>query len=137
MKSKATQASRASALSQRGMTLIEIMVVIAILGILATALGVAVTGYLKRSKIKTAQLQLNQIANAVTAYYADEGDYPSSLDELTKGAAPYLKEKNLKDPWKTEIIYRYPAQRGNGDFDLCSAGPDKKDGTEDDICRSE
>jgi general secretion pathway protein G len=135
MNGKSRTLSRAIVANQRGMTLIEIMVVIAILGILASAIGFGVVSWLERSKEGAAKAQLDQVANAVTAHYATEGDYPNSLDELTAGRTPLLKEKNLKDPWKSEIIYHYPATRGEGEFDLCSKGKDKKEGTEDDVCR--
>ena len=118
----------------RGMTLIEIMVVIAIIGILSTAIGYGVVSYLQKAKIDSAKAQLRTIANAVDMYAASE-DYPSNLGVLTEGKNPPLKDGQLKDPWKQEIIYNYPSQRGTGgEFDLCSKGPDKKQNTEDDIC---
>jgi general secretion pathway protein G len=121
--------------SQRGMTLIEIMVVIAIIGILASAIGFGVVNWLKESKTQTASIQLSTVAQALDGFYATKGDYPSSLGDLTNGKRPLLKEKNLKDPWNKDLVYNFPATKGDGDFDLCSKGPDKRAGTEDDICR--
>ena len=119
--------------NQRGMTLIEIMVVIAILGILATAVGIGVVSYLKRSKVGIAQAHVEEVSNALTAYLATEGEYPNSLDDLTSGRNPLLKEKNLKDPWKQELVYQLGG--GDGDYELCSKGPDRKQGTDDDVCK--
>jgi general secretion pathway protein G len=123
----------------RGMTLIEIMVVITIIGIMAGAIGYAVFNYLARAKIKTTKLQLRKVAQVLINYAEDvennEEGYPSSLDKLTEGKFPLLRKKDLKDAWAQPLIYNYPAQKNTeAQFDLCSKGPDKKEGTDDDIC---
>ena len=117
----------------RGMTLLEIMVVIAIIGIMATAISVGVVGYLNKARINATKTQIGTIANAVQMFALD-GDYPSSLTVLTEGAGAPLKVKQLKDPWGQDISYSYPSQDANLEFDLCSKGPDRREGTEDDIC---
>ena len=117
----------------RGFTLLEIMVVIAIIGMLATAVSVAVMSYMKKAKVKTCSIQLNTLAQALNQYYLDENDYPSSLDDLAKGKDALVKEKQLKDPWGQEFIYNSSAS-GDVDFTLCSKGPDKREGSDDDIC---
>ena len=124
---------RASIQAARGMTLLEIMVVIAIIGIMMTAIGVGVVGYLNKAKVSATKSQLANIANAVQMYALD-GDYPSSLTVLTEGAGAPLKPKQLKDPWGQEIQYQYPASDRSREFDLCSNGPDKRAGGDDDIC---
>jgi general secretion pathway protein G len=118
--------------NQRGMTLIEIMVVIAIIGILSTAIGFGVVGYMKKAKIDTTRLQLNGVASALNIYAIDN-DWPQDLRDLLEVSPPLIKERKLIDPWKQDIIYRYPGS-GDNEYDLCSAGPDKSEGTEDDIC---
>jgi general secretion pathway protein G len=120
-------------IAQRGMTLLEIMVVIAIIGIVATAIGYGVVGYLNKAKIDACKAQLRTIANVLDIYGA-ESEYPSGLSVLTEGANAPLKEKQLKDPWQQEIIYNYPSTNSDKRFDLCSKGPDRREGTEDDIC---
>jgi hypothetical protein len=89
--------------------------------------------YLQKAKIDSCKAQLRTIANAIDMYAASE-DYPNDLGVLTEGTTAPLKEGQLKDPWKQEIVYNVPAQRGGGEFDLCSKGPDKKQNTDDDIC---
>jgi general secretion pathway protein G len=117
----------------RGMTLIEIMVVIAIISIMSAAIGYGVMNYLARAKIDIGKNQLRVIANALDIYSVEE-DYPDSLSALAQGKNPLLKENQLKDPWKQDVIYNYPASKSDGTYDLCSKGPDRKEGTEDDIC---
>ncbi len=115
---------------ERGMTLIEIMVVIVIIGILGSALAVGVFGMLGDARADTAKAQVNTIGAVIEAYEARNGDYPDSLESLTEGKRAKLKKSNLRDPWKVELQY---SAEGDG-FTLCSGGDDKKTGTEDDIC---
>lgn len=117
----------------RGMTLIEIMVVIAIIGIVAGAIAYGVITYFKKSKIRAAEIQIRQkVSTAINAYYLDEGEYPNSLDQLLQGYG--IKEQDLRDPWKKELIYSSTPIRDGDEYQLCSGGPDKNSGGEDDIC---
>ena len=124
---------RAAMAAARGMTLLEIMVVIAIIGIVATAIGVGVVGYLNKAKVDACKAQVRNISQALDIFAAD-ADYPTGLTTLAEGANAPLKPKQLKDPWGQEFIYNYPSQKGGGRYDLCSKGPDRREGTEDDIC---
>jgi general secretion pathway protein G len=126
----------AVAASGRGMTLIEIMVVIAIIGIVMTAVGVGVVPQLNKARIKAAAAQLNTIENALVTYTLD-AETPNSLEALTKGAGAVLKVKQLKDPWGVPFVYTYPSQDNEREYDICSNGPDKKPSTDDDICNYE
>jgi general secretion pathway protein G len=126
-------ARRAAARAARGMTMLEIMVVIAIIGIVSTAIGVGVVGYLNKAKVDACKAQIRNIAQALDITAADS-DYPTALTVLTEGANAPLKAKQLKDPWQQEFIYNYPSQKGQTRYDLCSKGPDKREGTEDDVC---
>lgn len=116
--------------AERGMTLIEIMVVIVIIGVLGSALAVGVFGMLGDARTDAARAQISTVGGVIEAYEARNGDYPASLAEMAEGKNPKLKPDNLKDPWKQELNYQ---ASGDG-FTLCSNGQDKKPGGEDDVC---
>jgi general secretion pathway protein G len=134
MNPKAKTAHKAMSRAQLGMTLIEIMVVIAIIGIVSGAIGYGVTRYFGQAKIDACKAQINNISNHLEMFLYEHDDYPSSLTDLTKkepgrGKA-ILKKSQLKDPWKKKLNY---STQSDG-FKLCSSGPDKKNGGKDDIC---
>ncbi len=118
--------------NRRGMTLLEIMVVIAIIGILSSAIGFGVVNYMQKAKVDTTNAQLRTMANAIDLY-AVENDFPTDLREVVD--SKLLKEKQMKDVWKEDIIYNYPASRSSENrYDLCSKGADKIEGNDDDVC---
>ncbi|HZT80373.1 MAG TPA: type II secretion system protein GspG [Gemmataceae bacterium] len=100
--------SSARAARRAAFTLMEVLVVMAILVILASVGGVAVFKYLEVSKEKAAKLQIKTIENAVEAYYTDTGDYPQSLQALLQpdeNGRTYLEQKDLTDPWGKPYQY--------------------------------
>lgn len=115
---------------ERGMTLIEIMVVIVIIGVLGSALAYGVFGALGDAKEDICKSQIANVGQIIEAYEAKNGEYPGSLQELAEGKKARLKADNLKDPWRKDLDYRPSGDQ----FSLCSGGTDKKLGTEDDIC---
>lgn len=115
-----------------GMTLVEIMVVISIIGLVMAMVTVNVMKRFEKAKIQTTGTQMKAIEQALEQYYLDNGNYPSSdqgLAVLEQGE--YIK-KVPKDPWKRDFVYVSPGTEGNP-FEISSGGPDKQEGTEDDI----
>ena len=134
MNSKKTLARRAL---QRGMTLVEIMVVVVIIGLIAGVVSVQVFGQLEDANIKTAQTQIKSVENALDLYRLSNRGYPSTAEGLgvlaaPKSGAPVMSEIP-KDPWGNDFIYLYPGTQNAGKFDLMSYGPDGVQGGGDDI----
>ena len=120
-----------------GFTLLELLVVLAIIALLVGLVAPRVVPYLGKAKAETARTQLHNIVSAMELYRLDVGRYPAQaegLDALVSrpdGAdhwnGAYLPNKNgLLDPWGEKYQYRIPGK--HGDFDLYSFGADKKEG---------
>ncbi len=116
-----------------GFTLLEMIVVVAIIGILATLVVVRYTGKTDEAKVAAAKSQIAQIEGAVISFYTHVGRMPKELRELIEkpsGAqnwqeGGYLKGKAVpKDPWGND--FRYTAQGRK--FELISLGADGKEG---------
>ena len=126
----------------RGFTIIEIMVVVVIIGMLATLVIPRVIGRGDDAKRTAAQVQIKEVEQALDLYHLDNGSYPTQdqgLDALvSKPSLPpepmnyrsggYLK-KVPNDPWGRPFIYRMPGD--HGEFDLLSYGPDGQEGGEE------
>jgi general secretion pathway protein G len=116
---------------QRGFTLLEIMVVLAIIGLIVGSVGVMVFNRFKKAQVSTAKTRVTQVANAVTQYMLDNSNNcPRSIEELV--AQKYL-QKGMKDPWGKDFILRCPGTNDTDGADVSSAGPDKTEGTADDV----
>lgn len=113
--------------AERGMTLIEIMVVVVILGLIAAAVTVNVMGALAESKMKQAKTDLHTIENCLDLYKLEKGRYPTTEEGLPALVAAG-KCKNVKDPWGNEYVYLYPGQLHPDSFDIKSYGGDGKPG---------
>jgi general secretion pathway protein G len=120
-----------------GFTLVELLVVLAILGLLAGLVGPQVMKFLGSSKTKTAKLQIEDLAATLDLYRLELGRYPTSsegLEALVKDPGnipnwngPYLKKSQVpKDPWGNDYQYRAPGE--HGPFDLVSLGADGQEG---------
>ena len=124
---------------EKGMTLLEIMIVVAILGLLATVVVTNIMGQFDNAKIKLTRTAIGKLGGAVQNYYIDNDEFPSGGDGLRAlvnppgGFKAYVEESALKDAWGQPFIYRNPARNGNGDFEIMSKGPDRQEGTKDDI----
>ncbi|MDG0817440.1 type II secretion system major pseudopilin GspG [Bdellovibrio svalbardensis] len=117
--------------NRKGMTLIEIMIVLAIIGGIAALLLPRLTGQLDKAKQKEARIQMSQIVNALSMYYTDCGKNPAALENLVTqdancsnwGPEAYLK-KSPKDPWGHDFVYEL---NGN-EYNLKCLGKDGKEG---------
>lgn len=130
--------SRVLRAAERGMTLVEIMVVVIIISLVSGVVGVAVFGQLENAKKKTAQTQMKQIADALELYKLSNRQYPSTAEGLSalassrSGEAPVMQSVP-KDPWDSDYVYIYPGSTNPRSFDLMSYGPDGASGGGDDI----
>ncbi|MEM6558561.1 MAG: type II secretion system major pseudopilin GspG [Myxococcota bacterium] len=123
---------------QVGMTLVEIMVVIAIMALVVSLVGVSVVGVWTRAQVKTAQIQVKQLADGVKQYHLMQGEYPSETRGLQAladavGSGPPILEEIPVDPWRTDYAYSHPGKVRRHRFDISSFGPDREEDTDDDI----
>lgn len=89
----------------RGMTLIEIMVVITILGLIAAAVGVAVIPQLEAARRDRASLDIKNIQGAMKLYYTKKGKYPDTASGLNALVEAQALEQMPKDPWNNDYVY--------------------------------
>jgi len=122
-----------------GFTLVELLVVLAILGLLAGLVGPQVMKFLGTSKTKTARLQIEDLAATLDLYRLETGRYPTGEEGLealvTKPGnavnwnGPYLKKSDVpKDPWGFEYQYKFPGEHGA--TDIWTLGADNREGGE-------
>ena len=126
--------------SERGFSLIELIVVLVILGLLATVVGPQVMSRLAQGKAEIAKIQIDQLKGGIGLFRFDVGRYPSTSEGLRalieeagiqNWNGPYLDSRSVpKDPWSRDYEYRSPGQ--NGDFDLWSFGADGSQGGDKD-----
>ncbi|MBE7560702.1 type II secretion system major pseudopilin GspG [bacterium] len=126
-----------------GFTLVELILVVAILGILTSVVAINYTDGAGRAKRHAAQTQIRNLEVALSAFNVHMGRYPSSeeglaalvdnLDGSQDWAGPYLMSRQVPvDPWRHAYVYDPQGQRGVA-YDLFSPGPDGQEGTDDDI----
>jgi general secretion pathway protein G len=127
-------------------TLLEILVVLAIIGLLVSLAVTNVGNLFSGSQKDIARLFVTQSLQApLNAYKIHMGDFPTTAEGLQalitppanradRWRGPYLQDNKLPvDPWGEPYQYRYPGTKNKNSFDLWSKGPDKTDGTDDDI----
>jgi general secretion pathway protein G len=123
---------------QRGFTLIEILIVVIIIGLLASLVGPKLFGKVGSAKLKTAKAQIELFGTALDAFRLDVGRYPTteeglkSLREKPSGVdtwqGPYLPKEIPVDPWGQPYIYKSPGEQH--EYEIVSFGLDKTEGGE-------
>lgn len=129
---------------QRGFTLLEVMVVIVILGILASMVVPNLMGNKDKADQQKAVSDIVALENALDMYKLDNSVYPTTdqgLDALVQKPTSSPEPRNYReggyvkrlpqDPWRNDYLLLSPGE--NGKLDIFSAGPDGQPGTEDDI----
>lgn len=118
---------------QAGFSLMEIIIVVVLIGAIATFAFSRILGGADRAKVHLAQAQVDTLAGKIEQYQQDVGSLPPDLEALVKAPAgstgwlgPYAKEAELKDPWGHPYVYTVPGS--SGPYDLLSYGRDGKPG---------
>jgi len=123
-------------LNRKGFTLIEILIVMIIIGLLASLVAPKLFNKLEFSKRKAAEAQIQMIETALDAFRLDVGRYPTTQEGLKvlwknpgnikNWNGPYLPKPIKDDPWGHPYIYKCPGE--HGPYDLYSLGADGKPG---------
>lgn len=128
-----------------GFTLVELLLVLTILGILAALVVPKFSGRTEQAKLTAAQTQISNFGTALDQFEVDTGAYPKGRNGLNdllflprdaqNWHGPYLKIDVIpNDPWQHPYVYECPGKHNPTSYDLYSAGPDGRTGTEDDVC---
>lgn len=122
-----------------GFTLLELLVVMVIIGMLASFVAPKFFAQIGKSQTKTARAQIDALEKSLDQYRLDIGHYPTTeqglaaLNERPAGEAkwsgPYLKKSVPMDPWSHAYIYKAPGE--HGEYDLLSYGKDGQPGGND------
>jgi len=130
--------------NQHAFTLVELLLVLVILGTLAAIVLPKFSGVSQRGRVTAAETQISTFKTALDAFEVDMGYYPKGRNGLadliqqprqaSNWHGPYLQSDVIpKDPWGNDYVYECPGRHNPSFYDVSSAGPDGRLGTEDDI----
>ena len=132
--------------SERGFTLIEVLLVMVILTVLAAVVVPKFTSRSKEARITAANTDISNLSVVLDAFEVDTGRYPttseglealveepSSLSNQSSWKGPYIQRGVPSDPWGNEYVYEMPGDNNTYGYDLYSYGPDGQEGGDDDI----
>jgi general secretion pathway protein G len=131
-------------LGERGLTLIEVVVVIIVLGLLAGLVGPQIIGRVSEAKSSTARTQVELFSVALDNYRLDNSRYPTTEQGLRalrerpvrdpapqNWRGPYLRKEIPLDPWGQPYVYKSPGDENPSSYDLYTLGRDGQPGGED------
>lgn len=132
-----TTNSKKTLSSQKGFTLVEIMIVLVILGGLMALLVPSVTGQRDKANVRMTKISMGKVSTALESFYGDCNQYPTSLDQLLQkpsedvcdnwGPTAYIRgNKDIRDAWNRDFMYEVEG----GGFVLKSFGKDGQEGGE-------
>jgi general secretion pathway protein G len=129
----------ARASQRQGFTLVELMVVIVIIGLLATVVAINVLPSQDRAMVTKAKADIATLEQAIETYRLDNLDFPTDLQSLVAAPAGLAQPERYRqggyvrrlpeDPWGSPYQYRRPSAHG-GQFDVFTYGADGKEGGE-------
>ncbi len=133
-----------------GFTLMEMLLVVLVIGLLAAMIVPRLIPQAEQAKVKIARAEVEaNLPAALDLFMLNIGRYPTGDEGLEalwsrptsvpdeEWHGPYIKRKEVLDPWGNAFAYNCPPRQGGLDFDLISSGPDGIEGTDDDITNSQ
>lgn len=129
----------------QGFTLVEMLLVVAIIGVLAALIVPKIANRGEDARIAAAKADIHSIGTALDMFEVDTGHYPqgkSGLQDLLvqprdtqNWKGPYIKDATgvPKDPWGHPYVYEFPGRHTANSYDLTSMGPSGKLGSDDNI----
>src|SRR5262245_14049949 len=125
--------------SQAGVTLIEMLVVVAIIGLFVALVGPGLWKQVDTAKITAAKTQIVNFQTALGAYKLDTGTFPTTEQgllalrvkpsDINTWNGPYMPKDIPKDPWQRDYAYKYPGEHGD-EPEIISYGQDGQPGGE-------
>lgn len=115
-----------------GFTLLEVVLVMVIIGVLATVAALNLTAGADKARESATRASLKTIEQALKQYYFEKGAYPTTAEGIPALVAAKHLDKPPQDGWKRDFLYFSPVQ-ADPPFDLYSMGKDAIDGNADDM----